>query len=61
MTIGSMKTAIYIAVKYAQQRKGVSPNGKSETPIFDYQLQKNALIPIIARTLGMNMLHNYAK
>lgn len=52
---------IYITVKYSKQRYGVSPNGKSETPIFDYQLQKNALVPIIARTLGLNMLHNFAK
>jgi acyl-CoA oxidase len=61
MTMGALKTVIYSTVKYSQQRKGVSPNGKSETPIFDYQLQQNALIPLIARTLGLNMLHNYAK
>ena len=59
--MGALKTAIYVTVKYSQQRKGVSPNGESQTPIFDYQLQQNALIPIIARTLGLNMLHNYAK
>ena len=61
MMIGALKTAIYVTVKYSQQRKGVSPNGESQTPIFEYQLQQNALIPIIARTLGLNMLHNYAK
>ena len=61
MMMGGLKSVIYASVKYSQQRKGVSPNGLSETPIFDYQLQQNALIPIIARTLGLNMLHNYAK
>ena len=61
MTIGALKRTIYTTIKYSQQRMGVSPNGKSETPIFDYQLQKNALIPIVARTLGLNMLHNFAK
>ncbi len=29
MTLGSLKKAIYIAFKYAFQRKGASPNGKS--------------------------------
>ena len=52
---------IYFTIKYSQQRKGVSPNGLSQTPIFDYQLQKNALIPVVAKTLALNMLHNYAK
>lgn len=61
MMLGALKATIYTTIKYSQQRKGVSPNGKSETPIFDYQLQKNALIPLIARALGLNMLHNYAK
>lgn len=40
---------------------GVSPNGKSETPIFEYQLQKNALVPLVSRTLALSMLHNYSK
>ncbi len=59
--MGALKRTIYVTIKYSKQRYGVSKNGKSETPIFDYQLQKNALIPIIARTLGLNMLHNFAK
>lgn len=29
MTIGALKTMIYITMKYSFQRKGVSPNGKS--------------------------------
>lgn len=61
MTLGGLKSAIYLTIKYSQQRKGVSPNGLSQTPIFDYQLQKNALIPVVAKTLALNMLHNYAK
>jgi acyl-CoA oxidase len=61
MTLGALRTIIYTTMKYSLQRKSVSPNGKSETPIFDYQLQKNALIPIISRYLAINMLHNYAK
>lgn len=61
MTIGALRRQIYITMKYSKQRMGVSPNGKSQTPIFDYQLQKNALIPIISRTLGLTMLHNFSK
>lgn len=61
MMLGGLKTAIYLSVKYYQQRKGVSPNGLSQTPIFDYQLQKNAVIPLVAKALALNMLHNYAK
>jgi len=61
MTMGALKQTIYVTMKYSLQRKSVSPGGKSETPIFDYQLQQNTLIPIMARTLGINMLHNYAK
>jgi acyl-CoA oxidase len=59
--MGALKTMIYITMKYSLQRRGVSPNGLSETAIFEYQLQQNTLIPIIARTLGINLLHNYAK
>jgi hypothetical protein len=29
MTLGGLKMAIYVAIKYSQQRKGVSPNGLS--------------------------------
>ena len=61
MMLGALKTAIYVSIKYSKQRKGVSKNGLSQTPIFDYQLQQNALIPSVAKALALNMLHNYAK
>ena len=61
MSLGGLRRTIYIAMKYSKSRKGVSPNGKSQTPIFDYQLQKNSLVPIISRMIGLSMLHNYAK
>eukprot|EP00178_Gracilaria_changii_P022334 TRINITY_DN6626_c0_g1_i1.p2 TRINITY_DN6626_c0_g1~~TRINITY_DN6626_c0_g1_i1.p2 ORF type:complete len:102 (+),score=3.53 TRINITY_DN6626_c0_g1_i1:161-466(+) len=34
MTIGALRRQIYVTIKYSKQRMGVSPNGKSETPIF---------------------------
>ena len=61
MSLGGLRRTIYVTIKYSKQRMGVSPNGKSQTPIFDYQLQKNSLIPIISRMIGLSMLHNYAK
>ena len=61
MTLGALKTNLYTVIKYSQQRKGVSPNGKSETPIFDYQLQQNALVPLIAKTFALCFLHNFSK
>jgi acyl-CoA oxidase len=61
MTMGSTKSAVYIAIAYAKKRLAVSENGKSQTPIFEYQLQQNALIPIISRMIALNMLHNFAK
>ena len=34
MTLGALKRTVYTTIKYSKQRYGVSPNGKSETPIF---------------------------
>lgn len=34
MMLGALKTSIYVSIKYSKQRKGVSKNGLSETPIF---------------------------
>lgn len=61
MSFGAAKTLSYITIKYAQQRMAVSENGKSETPIMEYQLQQNALIPLISRTVALNILHNFSK
>lgn len=34
MTLGALKSLTYITMIYSKQRKGVSKNGLSETPIF---------------------------
>lgn len=34
MSLGGLRRTIYITIKYSKQRMGVSPNGKSQTPIF---------------------------
>lgn len=61
MTFGGVKSLCYITIRYAQQRLAVSENGKSETPIMEYQLQQNSLIPLVSRVVALNMLHNFAK
>jgi acyl-CoA oxidase len=38
MALGAQKAALYIAIKYAQQRKSIGPDGNSTVPIWDYQL-----------------------
>jgi acyl-CoA oxidase len=51
MTHSSARKCIEIAIRYSQQRLAVGESGESDTPIMSYQLNQNALLPLLARTV----------
>ena len=58
MSLAGLKQTLYHTIRYSQQRLAVGESGKSDTPIMSYQLQQNAIIPLLARTIVYNIGHN---
>ena len=61
LALGGTRGCLYVAIKYAQQRKSIGPEGLSTVPIMNYQLQQNALLPLLARTLSLNVFYNFVR
>lgn len=61
MNLTGMKVALVATVKYSQQRLGVGASGLSDTPLMSFQLQQNAILPLISRCIVLNFGHNSAK
>ena len=59
--IGLLKAGIYVAVRFLRHRWTLSESHKITDPLLSYQLHQHALIPLAARTLAYNFVHNFSK
>ena len=59
MMISCSKVGLINTIKYAKSRLSNGKTGKSDTPIFNYQLFQNQITPLLANTLIYNVaLHD---
>ncbi|MEZ4417597.1 MAG: acyl-CoA dehydrogenase [Gemmatimonadota bacterium] len=53
-SLSASKTALAIAIRYADQRRQFGPEGGSERPILDYLTLQRALLPRLATTYALH-------
>lgn len=61
MSMSAAKMSLLITLRYSQKRKAMGADGKSSWPLINFQLQRNALIPLLARTYALNFALNQVK
>lgn len=61
MMLGCTKMILHNTVRYANNRFSVGRDGNSTMKIINYGVQQNVLIPLIVRTIGLNLLLNKTK
>lgn len=61
MCLSCSKGVLHETIRYSQQRLAVGPTGESDTPIMSFQLQQNAILPLLARTMVLNFGHIVGK
>lgn len=61
MSLGLTKLVLTVALKYSLSRKTVGSDGKSSASIISYQLQQAAILPLLARTVILNIGLSHAK
>ncbi len=61
MSLSASKMALLITLRYSQKRKAMGVDGRSSWPLINFQLQRNALMPLLARTYALNFALNQVK
>ena len=58
---GVLKNLCLIGVTFSRYRYGVSETGHTQIPIGNYQLQRNAIVPVVSKSLTLLFFHHYCK
>lgn len=61
MTISATKLCLSVCFRFGQKRMAVGKDGKSNSPIIDFNLFQNALYPLLAKTVALNIVQNKIK